>query len=76
MIGQGESGRGKLTVCEASGHARGGEGIALLGVHQLADGWQFIHLAVRRGAGAERGLGRHRAPAQEEQIKTTPSCYY
>lgn len=57
---------GSLTVSQPSGHAGRGEGVPLLGVHQLADGRQLVHLPVSRGAGAVGGLGRHRRPEGEE----------
>lgn len=55
-------GGGSLTVSQASGHAGWGEGVPLLGVHQLADRRQLVHLPVSGGAGAVGGLRRRRRP--------------
>lgn len=57
---------GSLTVSQASGHAGWGEGVSLLGVHQLADRRQLVHLPVSGGAGAVGGLRRCRRPEGEE----------
>lgn len=51
-----------LTVSQASRHAGRGEGVPLLGVHQLADGRQLVDLAMGGGAGAVGGLGGRRRP--------------
>lgn len=57
-----EEGGAPLTVSQASRHAGRGEAVPLLGVHQLADRRQLVHLAVSRGAGAVGGLGGYRRP--------------
>lgn len=51
------------------GHGGRGEGAALLGVDELADGRELVDLAVwvRRGAGPVLGLGGHGAPGAGER---------
>ena len=55
----------RLTVGEARAHAGGGDGVALLGVDQLADGGQLVHLAVGGGLRPIRLLGRHGGPGRD-----------